>query len=273
MGIESELPAVPSLTLGTADVTPIEMASAYQTLANDGKHCEPYTVAKVRRRRRRPVPTQAGLQAGRSPEIAHLVTAMLQGVVSGGTGTAAALGRGRSRARPGRRRTTRTRGSSDTRGRSRRRCGWVSPERRTRCRSYFGGSVFGGTLAAPIWHDYMLRVMAGMPAESFPAPPPPQSGRCPTWSGSSPSTHRTCSRRRTSRRSSRSSTPPIRRARSSHRPGGRHVAPSWEHSSRSRSAAASPEGEGARRRGHVSDRREGGARGGRVRRGCRRRST
>ena len=47
MGIESDLPAVPSLTLGTADVTPIEMASAYQTLANDGKHCEPYTVTKV----------------------------------------------------------------------------------------------------------------------------------------------------------------------------------------------------------------------------------
>ena len=55
MGIESDLPAVPSLTLGTADVTPIEMASAYQTLANDGKHCEPYTVDEGRRRRRCPV--------------------------------------------------------------------------------------------------------------------------------------------------------------------------------------------------------------------------
>ena len=50
-GSTSELPAVPSLTLGTADVTPIEMASAYQTLANDGKHCEPFAVAKVGRRR------------------------------------------------------------------------------------------------------------------------------------------------------------------------------------------------------------------------------
>ena len=36
-----------------------------------------------------------------------------------------------------------------------------------------GESVFGGTLAAPIWHDYMLRVMAGMPARSFPGPPRP----------------------------------------------------------------------------------------------------
>ena len=92
MGIESELPAVPSLTLGTADVTPIEMASAYQTLANDGKHCEPYTVTKVVDAggvlyRHKPVCKQVV-----APEIAHLVTAMLQGVVSGGTGTAAALG-------------------------------------------------------------------------------------------------------------------------------------------------------------------------------------
>ena len=92
MGIESELPAVPSLTLGTADVTPIEMASAYQTLANDGKHCEAYAVAKVVDAdgvlyRHKPSCKQVV-----SPEIAHLVTAMMQGVVSGGTGTAAALG-------------------------------------------------------------------------------------------------------------------------------------------------------------------------------------
>ncbi len=92
MGIESELPAVPSLTLGTADVTPIEMASAYQTLANDGKHCESYAVAKV-------VDADGVLYRHKpsckqviAPEIAHLVTAMMQGVVSGGTGSAAALG-------------------------------------------------------------------------------------------------------------------------------------------------------------------------------------
>jgi serine/threonine-protein kinase len=44
---------------------------------------------------------------------------------------------------------------------------------------YFGQSVFGGTLAAPIWHDYMSRIMVGLPAESFPAPPPPQFGSIP----------------------------------------------------------------------------------------------
>jgi penicillin-binding protein 1A len=179
MGIESELPAVPSLTLGTADVTPIEMASAYQTLANDGKHCEPYTVTKVVDAdgvlyRHKPVCKQVV-----APEIAHLVTAMLQGVVSGGTGTAAALGSWPVAGKTG---TTQDYTNAWFVGYTRQvsTAVWVGfPGTPDSLSLYFGGSVFGGTLAAPIWHDYMLRVMAGMPAESFPAPPAPQSGAVP----------------------------------------------------------------------------------------------
>ena len=36
LGIESPLPAVPSLALGAADVAPLELARAYATLANGG---------------------------------------------------------------------------------------------------------------------------------------------------------------------------------------------------------------------------------------------
>jgi serine/threonine-protein kinase len=39
--------------------------------------------------------------------------------------------------------------------------------------------VFGGTLAAPIWHDYMARIMVGMPAVGFPSPPAPEVGAVP----------------------------------------------------------------------------------------------
>jgi penicillin-binding protein 1A len=49
--------------------------------------------------------------------------------------------------------------------------------------NYFGQSVFGGTLAAPIWHTYMTRVMAGMPVRGFAAPPPPATGRVPDVTG------------------------------------------------------------------------------------------
>jgi membrane peptidoglycan carboxypeptidase len=44
---------------------------------------------------------------------------------------------------------------------------------------YYGGSVFGGTVAAPIWHDFMVRAMAGLPVQGFEAPPPPESGPVP----------------------------------------------------------------------------------------------
>jgi membrane peptidoglycan carboxypeptidase len=179
MGIESELPAVPSLTLGTADVTPIEMASAYQTLANDGKHCESYAVAKVLDAdgvlyRHKPACKQVV-----SPEIAHLVTAMMQGVVSGGTGTAAALGTWPVAGKTG---TTQDYTNAWFVGFTKQvsTAVWVGfPGTPDPLSNYFGGSVFGGTLAAPIWHDYMLRVMAGMPAQSFPGPPAPAYGSVP----------------------------------------------------------------------------------------------
>jgi penicillin-binding protein 1A len=179
MGIGSELPAVPSLTLGTADVTPIEMASAYQTLANDGKHCESFAVAKVVDAdgvlyRHKPACTQVI-----SPEIAHLVTAMMQGVVSGGTGSAAALGSWPVAGKTG---TTQDYTNAWFVGFTRQvsTSVWVGfPGTPDPLSLYFGGSVFGGTLAAPIWHDYMLKVMAGMPAQSFPAPPPPEHGSIP----------------------------------------------------------------------------------------------
>lgn len=47
MGIESSLPAVPSLALGTASVSVKEMVSAYSVIANGGKEVEPYTVEKI----------------------------------------------------------------------------------------------------------------------------------------------------------------------------------------------------------------------------------
>ncbi len=179
MGIESELPAVPSLTLGTADVTPIEMAAAYQTIANDGKHCESFAVAKVLDSggvfyRHKPTCKQVI-----SPEIAHLVTAMMQGVVSGGTGSSAALGTWPVAGKTG---TTQDYTNAWFVGFTRQvsTAVWVGfPGTPDPLSLYFGDSVFGGTLAAPIWHDYMLRVMAGMPARSFPGPPAPEYGTIP----------------------------------------------------------------------------------------------
>ena len=47
MGIKTKLEAVPSLPLGTNALNIIEITNAYQTLANEGKHCEPFFITKV----------------------------------------------------------------------------------------------------------------------------------------------------------------------------------------------------------------------------------
>jgi membrane peptidoglycan carboxypeptidase len=57
---------------------------------------------------------------------------------------------------------------------------WVGfPQGQIPMSSYYGHSVYGGTLAAPIWHAFMARATSGMPVRSFPAAPPPKRGTIP----------------------------------------------------------------------------------------------
>lgn len=47
MGINSDLDHTPSLPLGSSDVTPYELVSAYTTVANYGTHIEPYCITRI----------------------------------------------------------------------------------------------------------------------------------------------------------------------------------------------------------------------------------
>jgi penicillin-binding protein 1A len=47
MGIETELPEVPSIALGTAEITILELASAYTGFVNNGKTAKPYFITKI----------------------------------------------------------------------------------------------------------------------------------------------------------------------------------------------------------------------------------
>ncbi|MGF1666175.1 MAG: transglycosylase domain-containing protein [Acidimicrobiia bacterium] len=47
MGIESEMRPVPSVTLGTSEVTPLEIASAYTNFSTNGALASPYLVSKI----------------------------------------------------------------------------------------------------------------------------------------------------------------------------------------------------------------------------------
>jgi penicillin-binding protein 1B len=86
-GIASELKPYPSLALGAQEVSPLEIASAYATIANGGVRNSPALVDAVEdprgvlsfRRVRDP-------RRALSPEAAFLVTVGLQGAIDHGTG-------------------------------------------------------------------------------------------------------------------------------------------------------------------------------------------
>ena len=83
----------PSSALGTAGITPLEMASAYATIANDGVYNRPYLVDRIEDRdgnviyQHTPTPEQRI-----APDVARLVTSVLQQNVQSGTGTRAQIG-------------------------------------------------------------------------------------------------------------------------------------------------------------------------------------
>ena len=85
------LAANQSLPLGSAGVTPLDMASAYATLANDGVYNAPYFIEKVEDRNGKVIfQHEPAPKPVISPQTARLVTEILRQNVTSGTGTAAA---------------------------------------------------------------------------------------------------------------------------------------------------------------------------------------
>ena len=87
MGIESHLDPFPSIALGTCEVSPLEMTSAYGTIANHGVHVSPIAILKIEDKNGilidqfSPDYTEAI-----SPQTASLMTSMMESVIDYGTG-------------------------------------------------------------------------------------------------------------------------------------------------------------------------------------------
>ncbi len=190
MGIPRDhMQAVCSLTLGTGVGTnPLEMASGYATLADGGKHCQPFAISKVLDRENTVIfKARPSCKQVVPPEAAAQVTAMLQGVIAHGTGTAAQL----TPARPEAGKTGTGQNYQDawfvgyvpqltT-------AVWVGYSKREipmrGLRVLGGRNAFGGTIAAPIWHDFMMKAVVGLPPRGFPTPPPAKGGTVPDVTG------------------------------------------------------------------------------------------
>ena len=87
MGIESELPAVPSLALGTGEVTLMEMVTSYGVFANEGVWTRPTMITRVENGGGEviwtaPFDQRRALTTG----AAYLMNSMLADVVNRGTG-------------------------------------------------------------------------------------------------------------------------------------------------------------------------------------------
>jgi penicillin-binding protein 1B len=87
LGITSPLPRVPSLALGTAEVSPVEVARAYATLANGGRRPVPRTFVDVVQASGEGVEHRPleGAERAIDPGLAFLGTSLLEGVVDRGT--------------------------------------------------------------------------------------------------------------------------------------------------------------------------------------------
>jgi penicillin-binding protein 1A len=86
-GIESELFPYPSLALGSAELRPIELAAAYAAIANQGTWVEPYLIETVRTPDGRTLEQHfPKTRTATSPQVAYVLTSMLEGVTRRGTG-------------------------------------------------------------------------------------------------------------------------------------------------------------------------------------------
>ena len=94
LGIRSDLSAVPSIALGTEEVSVFEMASAYGTFATGGIQVDPVLVSRIEDREGRVIyehlPT---FQRVLDESVAEQVTAALTETVRRGTGQQAKIGR------------------------------------------------------------------------------------------------------------------------------------------------------------------------------------
>ena len=90
LGITSSLPQSPSLALGSADVSLVEMTAAYAAFLNQGVPVNPYAIEKITDRNGKII-YQAAISQDRQPVMAastaETITGMLEAVVDRGTGS------------------------------------------------------------------------------------------------------------------------------------------------------------------------------------------
>jgi penicillin-binding protein 1A len=160
-----------AITLGSVGFTPLELTDVYATLASGGIQHDPQAFESIRGPNGKLIPLKTTGRRVLTANVAAEVTGALRGVVTGGTGTAAALG-----SRPVAGKTGTAENFQDAWF-----CGYVPqlvtcvwigyPKGEIPLLNVEGvGEVFGGTLPAEIWHNYMAGAVGNLPVKQFPTP-------------------------------------------------------------------------------------------------------
>src|SRR5262245_30368515 len=152
----TKVPPVPSMALGTAEATPLQMASAYTSFANQGRRALPIAVKRVTTKEGSTLlESRMETREVMSPQVAFIMTSMMQDVLDHGTGSRVrqmgfnAVAAGKT-------------GSS--------RDAWFAGYTPNLvCVVYVGFDdnsdvgLTGGVIAAPIWADFMSRALRARP--------------------------------------------------------------------------------------------------------------
>ncbi|MCT7950747.1 penicillin-binding protein 1A [Ancylothrix sp. C2] len=162
LGIKSPMQPVISLPLGAVDLTPMEMAGAFATFANNGWHSEPTFIVQVT-----DSTGQVLLDNTPKPRLvldpwaSASLNSALQGVINQGTATSAAIGR------PAAGKTGTTSAERDI---------WfVGYVPQLSVALWIGNDDYtplaagatGGGFVAPVWRDFMVQALQGTPVEYF----------------------------------------------------------------------------------------------------------
>jgi len=167
LGFVNLPPLYPSMVLGAAEVTPLEVAVAFSTLANQGVRVTPKIIHRVVDQNgeileRRAIHAEQAI----SPDVAYMITHLMEGVVEHGTARRARR-MGFTRPAAGKTGTTNDYGDAWFVGFTPDLVTvvWVGFDQRESLK------LSGGSAALPIWTAFMKRATEGQPVSCFSPPP------------------------------------------------------------------------------------------------------
>ena len=168
LGIRSPLGRDATLALGTSEVTLLELAGAYNVLANAGRNSTPYIIRRVRSPRGEVLMTRPPVAAKQLVAREHVdaMNDMLAAALAGGTGRRAALPHHPAAGKTGTSQSFRD--------------AWFVGYTAHFTAGVWAGNddgtamnrVVGGSLPAEIWREIMLAAHEGMPAVPLASEPP-----------------------------------------------------------------------------------------------------